>query len=277
MLVLKIGGSLGKETDRILDDLVAHRSRTAEACVLVHGGSQEIDALGARLGLPQRSIRSPQGSESRHTDKETLAVVLMALAGSLNPALVDALIRKGETAIGLSGIDGRLVVAARKQAIRALVDGRICLIRDSHTGRIQSINHDLLQRLIAAGYLPVLSPPAIDLEHGPVNVDADRMAAAVAAALAAPCLVLLTNTAGLLADPADPCSLIPLVKGSELEHVRPCAKGRMKLKVLAVEEALQRGVARVIIADGRVGQPLTAALRGGGTHFTNDQCAMAGA
>lgn len=271
MLVVKIGGSLGFDTDRIVADLVAHRALAGEAMVVVHGGSHRVDALGDRLGLIQRSVTSPNGSASRYTDRATLDVLVMAIAGSLNTDLVGRMVRAGLPAVGLSGVDGAIVTAERKKAIRSVSEGRIRILRDSFTGTIRRVDPRILGLLLAEGCVPVVSPPALDLEDGPVNVDADRMAAAMAGALGASCLILLTDRPGLLRNSRDETSLIGHVSSEERDRVGVYAEGRMKLKLLAVEEAIGQGVGRVIIASGQAARPLTMALEGGGTHFQGDR------
>ena len=271
MYIVKIGGSLGHEFEEVVQDISEYLNASRRRCIMVHGGSKYIDILGDQLQIPQKSITSPGGITSRHTTAETMNVITMALAGVANPGLVDTLIRHGIDAIGLSGMDAKIVLAERKKAIRALVKGRISLIRDSYTATIRSVNADLLEKIVDLGLLPVLSPPAIDLEAGPVNVDADRMAAAIAVATHADCLVLLTDIPGLLHDKNNPSSLFRMIDETSIDQAREAAKGRMKLKILAAEEALLGGVKKVIISDGRIRRPVQSALEGAGTHFVFTQ------
>jgi acetylglutamate/LysW-gamma-L-alpha-aminoadipate kinase len=144
------------------------------------------------------------------------------------------------------------------------------VVRDDLTGRVVSVNADLLRLLLGAGYVPVLSPPVIDPDVGPLNIDGDRLASAVAVAMAATHLVILSNVPGLLRDPADPASLVPrLSLQSFAEHVE-LAEGRMRVKLVAAQEALTRGVRRVVLGDGRLASPIEAALAGQGTTLEND-------
>lgn len=264
MLVIKCGGAAGLDTAAICADIAA-RAGSGEQMVLVHGGSKEANDLGERLSHPARFLTSPSGVQSRYTDAATLDVLTMAMAGRINPALVSRLIGLGVRAVGLSGVDGALVQARRKPANRAVVDGRVRVIHDDLTGKIAGVNAGLLRLLLDGGYVPVVSPPALDPVAGPLNVDADRMAAAIAAALQAECLVILSNVPGLLRDPADPSSLVTTVPPRGMPGCLGLAHGRMKLKLIAAREALCGGVGRVILGDGRLEAPIQKALAGRGT------------
>jgi acetylglutamate/LysW-gamma-L-alpha-aminoadipate kinase len=171
----------------------------------------------------------------------------------------------GINAFGLSGIDGRLIVAARKDAIQSVENGKRKIIRDDYTGKIEQVNLALLEMLLNAGYLPVIAPVAVSQKGEALNVDADRAAAMVASALKAEILVLLTAVPGLMENFPDESTLIQNLPQAKLPAALEMAQGRMKKKVLGAEEALQGGVGKVIIADGRVGKPVSAALAGHGT------------
>jgi acetylglutamate/LysW-gamma-L-alpha-aminoadipate kinase len=203
--------------------------------VLVHGGSHETDQLAAALGHPTRTIVSPSGHQSRRTDRRTLEIFAMAYCGKVNKAVVESLRRQGVDAMGLSGLDAGLWIGSRKDAIRAVEDGRTVIVRDDLSGRVESVDAPFLNMLLDAGRTPVLTPPAATPDGIAINVDADRAAAATAAALGADELLLLSNVPGLLRDPADRGSVIECVADDELVAVRGFARGRMKNKVLAAE------------------------------------------
>lgn len=264
MLVIKLGGAAGVDYSAACRD-IQQLVQAGERVVVVHGGSDSANSLGEALGKPPRFLTSPTGVKSRYTDAETLEVATMAMTGRVNPVIVSTLLQMGVQAIGLAGYDGHLLQAKRKAVVKANVDGKIMLIRDDLTGKITSVNAALLHLLLDNGYVPVISPPAFDPEVGPVNVDADRTAAAVAAALLAERLVILSNVPGLMQDPNDPDSLIREIAPEQMEQAMEVAKGRMKLKLIASGEALAGGVKKVILADGRVESPVTHALQGQGT------------
>ncbi len=263
-IVVKVGGAAGVDSEAVCADLAA---LTAEGwpLVLVHGTSAAADALAARVGLPTRHITSPSGHVSRYTDPDTLEIFVAAAAGQVNKGLVANLQRLGCNAAGLSGVDGRLLVARRKDAVRAVENGRQRIIRDDYTGQLESANGDLLRMLLAAGYTPVVAPLALGTQGERLNVDGDRAAALLAASLGADALVILSNVPGLLANFPDETSLIHHVPAAHLGTVEGLAQGRMKKKMLAAREALGAGVPTVILADSRRADPIRAALGGEGT------------
>jgi [amino group carrier protein]-L-2-aminoadipate 6-kinase len=261
-LVVKVGGAAGNSLDPVLADLAG---RTGY--VLVHGGSDRIDRLGASMGRPSEYLTSPSGVVSRRSDADHLEVLTLALAGGVQTDLVAALARRGTRAIGLSGVDGGLLLARRKEGARAVVGGRTIRVSDDRSGTIERVDADLLRGILALGCVPVVGPPAITPDGEVVNVDADRVAARVAGAVGADTLVLLTNVPGLLRDRRDPDSLLRSVARAEIPVVLPLAEGRMRKKVLAAREALEAGVARVVIASSSVEGPVRRALAGEGTVF----------
>ncbi len=265
-LVVKIGGTQGVDTAAVCQD-VATLVNQGKRLVLVHGGSAEASALGQALGHPPRFITSPSGFTSRYTDRPTLEIFAMAVKGKVNALLVEQLQALGVNALGISGLDGRLLVATRKEAIHSLENGKRKVIRDDYTGKIEHVNASLLETLGRAGYTPLIAPLAISPQGEALNVDADRAAAMVAGALGVETLILLTGAPGLLSAFPDEHSLIPTLPASRLNEALEMAQGRMKKKVLGAQEALNRGVRRVIIADGRIQQPVSNALAGQGTHI----------
>lgn len=265
MIVIKIGGAEGIDTDAIADDLAILSAR-GEPMVVVHGGSALTNEVSAQLGHPAQFVTSPSGYTSRRTDRRTLEIFEMVYCGQVNKGLVERLQRRGVNAVGLSGLDGRLWEGPRKDAIRIIDErGRQRVLRDDYTGRVERVNDALLRSLLDAGYLPVLTPPAISYEGEAINVDGDRAAAATAITLGAETLVMLSNVPGLLADYPDESSLIEAIPAGRVESFIAVAEDRMKKKVLGAQEALAGGVQRVIFADGRMTQPVQRALAGAGT------------
>ncbi|MFM8320381.1 MAG: [LysW]-aminoadipate kinase [Chloroflexota bacterium] len=264
MMVVKLGGAEGVDFSAICRDVRELLGQGARL-VLVHGGSAQANALGEQLGRPPRFITSPSGYTSRHTDRATLEVFLMAVNGTVNSLLVEQLQGMGVNALGLSGLDGRLIAAERKEAVQSVENGKRKIIRDDYTGKIERVNAGLLHTLLDCGYLPVIAPLAVGHGGEALNVDADRAAAMVAAALGAETLLLLTAAPGLLRSFPDESTLVRQLPAAQLPAAQEMAQGRMKKKVLSAEEALQGGVKRVIIADGRIERPVLAALGGGGT------------
>lgn len=266
-IVIKVGGGEGIDPTNLTAE-IAELTRSGTRVVLVHGGSHETNVLAQALGHPAQTIISPSGHQSRRTDRRTLEIFEMVYCGKVNKGVVESLRREGVDAVGLSGIDAGIWVGSRKQAIRAVENGRTVIIRDDLTGRVESVDAEFLNTLMDLGRVPVLTPPAITPDGTAINVDADRAAAATAAALGADELLLLSNVRGLLADPADPDSLIQTVDHDTLTQAREAAKGRMKNKVLAAEEAMVGGVPRVVIGSASGERPIERARDGAGTTFS---------
>jgi len=267
MVVVKLGGTEGVDFSAVCNDVVALLAQ-GKKLILVHGGSSEATELGKALGRPPKMITSPSGFTSRYTDRSTLEVFLMAVNGKVNSFLTEQLQMLGINAFGLSGLDGRLLQAKRKETVQNVVNGKRFVIRDDYTGKITSVNHHIIEILLGAGFLPVISPVAVSMKGEALNVDGDRAAAMIAASLNAEMLVLLTAVPGLLADFPDESTLIPAVSRKGFQQAFDAAQGRMKKKILGAEEALKGGVKRVIIADGRVQDPISNALSGKGTVFS---------
>jgi [amino group carrier protein]-L-2-aminoadipate 6-kinase len=258
-LVVKIGGGAGVAIVNIVHE-VAHYVAEGQRVVLLHGGSDLTNTLTQRLGHAVCMITSPGGMTSRYTDSETLRIYAMAVAGQINTELVALLQQQGVNALGLAGVDGRLLLARRKAIVRSVTaDGRVQVLRDDYTGQVEQVNSALLLQLLDAGYTPVIAPLALSYEGERLNVDGDRAAAAVAVALHADTLVMMTNVPGLLTDPADLTTLIRTIPADKLDM--EYAQGRMRKKLLGAQAALQGGVPRVCIGS----TSLFAVLNGAGT------------
>lgn len=264
MIVVKIGGSQGVALDYVCSD-VAALVKQGTPVILVHGGSAETNAISEQLGHPPRFVTNIQGFTSRYTDRQTLEIFAMVTNGKINTLLVESLQKLGVNAFGLSGLDGKLMVAKRKDAIRIVENGRQRILRDDFTGKIETVNAAILHSLLSMGLIPVVSPLAISTEGEALNVDADRAAAYVAGAVGAEQLIILTNVPGLLRNFPDESSLIKVLPKAGLEQALSFAEGRMKKKVLGATEALDLGVPKVVFADGRIEHPLLGALAGLGT------------
>lgn len=264
MIVIKIGGSLGTAFQAVCRDIAALVNE-GRPVVVVHGGSVETNEISEKLGCPPRFVSSPQGFTSRYTDRATLEIFAMVVNGRINTLMVEELQKAGVNAFGLTGVDGRLMVAKRKEAIRIVENGRQRMLRDDYTGKIEAVNAALLEILLAASLVPVIAPLAISPVGEALNVDADRAAAMIAAALHAQDLIILTNVPGLMQRYPDESTLISRLPRTGLQQAAAFAEGRMKKKVLGAGEALENGVKKVVFSDGRIDRPVYNALAGMGT------------
>ncbi len=260
-IVVKIGGSQGVAIANIMRE-IAQCVEDSQRLVVIHGGSDLTNSLSERLGHRVRMITSPGGMVSRYTDGETLRIYAMAVAGQINTELVASLQQLGVNALGLAGVDGRLLLARRKSVVRSVIPGgRVQILRDDYTGQIEQVNNALLYQLLDSGYTPVIAPLALSFDGERLNVDGDRVASAVAAAIHAEALVIMTNVPGLLVNPEDQSTLIRSIPAHQLADYTQYAHGRMRKKLLGAQEALQNGVPRVYIGNSS----LLDVLNGSGT------------
>jgi acetylglutamate/LysW-gamma-L-alpha-aminoadipate kinase len=265
--VVKIGGAAAVDPAGALADVAALADDPDEEVVVVHGGSTAVDDLLDRLGIDPEYVETPAGVTGRFTDEATMEAFTMAMS-RVNADLVTGLRAAGADAVGLSGVDGGLLTGPRKSAVRVVEGGKRKIRRGDHSGRIERVDGDLLRTLVAAGRVPVVGPPMLADDGVAVNTDADRAAAAVAAELGAD-LVLLTDVAGVYADPDDPATRIDRVDDPEgFARLESAAEGFMGRKVMAVEEALTGGATGAVVADANADQPVRGALAGDGTRVT---------
>lgn len=261
--VLKLGGGAGIEHELAIRNLAA-RVLDGEQWVLVHGCSAAANDLAQQIGCPVQTITSPGGHTSRYTDSRMIEIY-SAAAASVNQRLTATLVGFGVRAVGLAGPE--VINARRKEAIRAIREGRPVIIRDDFSGTITGAAGHLLRTLLNAGLTPVVAPVAIGEQFERLNVDGDLVAATIARELGADTLIILSNVPGLLRDASDPASLVSQFGLSEIGRYEPLAQGRMKKKILAAQQA---GVPQVILADARIDTPLDAALDGAGTHILRE-------
>jgi acetylglutamate/LysW-gamma-L-alpha-aminoadipate kinase len=265
-VVLKVGGARAVDPAGALAD-VASLVADGEDVVVVHGGSTAVDDTLEELGREPEYVETPSGVVGRFTDEETMDVFKMVMPGQLNTDLTAQLQDQDVDAVGLSGVDGGLLTGPRKSAVRVIEDGKKKIKRGDHSGKIEDVNGDLLETLLADDYTPVVTVPMLAEEGTPVNSDADRAAAAIAGALDAT-LVVLTDVPGILEDPEDDSTLIERVETpGDMETLEDAAEGFMTRKVMAATEALEGGASEIVVADANADEPLLSALDAGGTHI----------
>jgi acetylglutamate/LysW-gamma-L-alpha-aminoadipate kinase len=267
VLVIKVGGAANVDYESVCTDLAALAAE-GRRWLLVHGGSHETNQVATQLGHPPEFVTSASGYTSRKTDRRTLEIFEMVYCGKRNKGLVERLQALGVNALGLSGLDGRLLEGKRKKTLKIMDPdtGRKRVLRDTFTGKVERVNVALIELLLGGGYWPVISPPAISYESEAINVDGDRAAAAIAGALQAEQLVILSDVPGVLREFPDESSLVERLGRAEIPQAQQeWAEGRMKIKLLGAGEAIDAGVRQVILGDSRGEQPIRAALSGRGT------------
>ena len=257
IVVIKYGGNAminEQLKEQVMED-IALLWLIGVKVVLVHGGGPEISELMDRLGKKPEFVNG-----LRVTDKETVDIVQMVLAGKVNKTLVNLLEMKGGKAMGISGMDGRLIEAKIK-------DERL-----GYVGTITKVNIDPVIDLLEKGYIPVISTIGCDKHGNAYNINGDTAAAFIAGALHAERLIMMTDIEGLLKDKDDPSTLIPELTVSDAAKLQAdgTISGGMIPKVECCVEAIRKGVENVVIMDGRVSHSILMELltdEGAGTMF----------
>ena len=226
--------------------------------VLVHGGGPEISETMKKMGKETQFVNG-----LRVTDKETVDIVQMVLAGKINKTLVNLIERTGGKAMGISGIDGRLIEATMKDENLGYV------------GEITKVHIDPVVDLLEKGYIPIISTVGCDKEGNTYNINGDTAAAYIAGALGAERLIMMTDIAGILREKDDPSTLIPEITISQAKKLfdEGIISGGMIPKVDCCIEAIDKGVKKVVIMDGRVPHSILMEIltnEGAGTLVTGD-------
>ncbi len=262
MILLKLGGGDGINLEATIADLA-----TLDApCLIVHGANQLRDRIAAQLGMEKQILTSVSGYSSVYSDADAIDAILMSYAGLRNKRIVELCQRHGINAIGLTGLDGRIIRGERNRGIRVREGGKTLIKRD-FSGKPRAVDGALLSLLLERGYTPVLTIPIVDEKGFAINSENDDIVTRIAATLEIDTVVQLIEAPGLLEDSADEGSLITRLDLNELRAREASTEGRIRRKLLALTRLCEVGRTRVIIADGRVEQPLAAALGGAGTHI----------
>lgn len=239
IVVVKYGGNAMVDETRkqqVMEDIVL-LNLIGVKVVLVHGGGPEINEMLGKIGKKSEFVNG-----LRVTDRETVEVVEMVLAGKVNKSLVQLLEMKGGNAMGISGMDGGMIEAEVK-------DERLGFV-----GEITKVNVQPILDLLEKNYIPVVSTLGYDKKGNLYNINADTAAAKIAGAMQAESLISMTDIAGLMRDPSDPSSLIPLVDLQDAEELQAegVISGGMIPKINCCTDAIKEGVRKVFILDGRV-------------------------
>ena len=239
IVVVKYGGNAminAMLKHQVMEDIVL-LSLIGVKVVLVHGGGPEISETMQKLGKQAEFVDG-----LRVTDQETVDIVQMVLAGKINKTLVNLLQMNGGKAMGISGMDGRLIEAKIR-------DERL-----GYVGDVVHVNIEPVTDLLEKGYIPVISTIGCDRDGNTYNINGDTAAAHIAGALGAERLIMLTDIAGILRDRNDPASLIPSITIDEARQLREdgVISGGMIPKVECCIDAIHRGVKNAIIMDGRI-------------------------
>lgn len=235
--------------------------------IIIHGANALRDQVAAKMGIEKTTITSASGYQSVFSDDSALDAILMTYSGLRNKRLVEMCQRAGINALGLSGIDGRVIQGQRNSGIRVIENGKKMLKRDL-SGKPRSINKDLLGLLMSNGYTPVLTIPICDQDGCAINSENDDIVCELQKSLDAETVIQLIEAPGFLDDADHPDSIVPKLSRDELATREQQVRGRMKRKMHALNKLAMGSIREIIIADGRIDHPIRDALNGGGTWIT---------
>ncbi len=256
-IIVKIGG--GRDINIV--EIARGIAELDAPTIAVLGANAARNALAETLNVPIETLKSVSGYESVYSDSFLIDLIMMTYAGVVRNRFVEACQILGVNAIGLSGMDGRLIQGKRNRGIRIQEKGKT-LIRRDYSGKPDQLNMRLLSWLLEEGFTPVISIPIADAHGVAINAENDNIVTVLHRQLQARRIYQFIEAPGLLADRDDPASLIKSLDSSELEAQEAAASGRMKRKLLALRQLFEQGATEVIIADGRVESPFAAAEAG---------------
>lgn len=261
MRIIKIGGGARINIQGIIHNL----TELSGPFIIVHGANALRDSLAEQLDKRRITLTSLSGYTSVYSDQEALDLIMMSYAGLQNKRIVAMCQQAGINAVGLSGLDGALVRGVRNKGIRVQENGKTLIKRD-FSGKPHEVNTSLLNLLIENGYVPVLCIPIIDEHNIPINSENDDIVGLLACELNAEQVIQFIEAPGLLKDKNNPNSLIEELSSEELSVWEEKAEKRMKRKLHALTKlCMLSSHPEIIIADGRVENPLVQALAGSGT------------
>ena len=260
MYIIKVGGGSNINLEGVASDLAV----LEEPFLVVLGANALRDQLGQRLGQEKVQLTSVSGYSSVFSDADAVDLIMMAYSGLSNQRFVEMWQKAGVNALGLTGLDGRLIQGRRNRGIKVRENGKTIIKRD-FSGKPAEVNVDLLTTLLDKGYRPVLSIPIADEAGFAINSENDDIVAVLQGALNADKIIQLIEAPGFLEDKDDETSVLQALSASELKEREASVEGRMKRKMLALGRLFDAGAAEVIIADGRVAHPVLDALAGKGT------------
>jgi len=260
MIIVKIGGGKEINLKGVVQDLAALQS----PYIIVHGANAVRDEIAAKMGFPTKTVTSVSGYSSVLSDANAIDAIMMGYAGIQNKRLVELCQQHGINAIGLSGIDGRLIQGARNKGIRVRQNEKTLLLRD-YSGKPKAVNTELLRLLLDHGYTPVICIPIIDETNSAINSENDDIVGLLQETLHADTVIQLIEAPGFMDNIHDETSLVKQISKTELADREAQVEGRMKRKLLALRKLMESGAGKVIMSDGRVEHPIQEALNGKGT------------
>ncbi|MDD9954128.1 MAG: [LysW]-aminoadipate kinase [Candidatus Woesearchaeota archaeon] len=256
MIILKVGGG-----STINHAGIAAGVGALDKVIIVHGANAARDKLAEDLGRPKKTVTSVSGYESVLADEQALDAMLMAYPGLIGKRFVEHLQQAGVNAIGLAGIDGKVIQGRRNRGIRVEENGKKIMKHDL-SGKPQAVNKELLRLLLEHDYTPVLTVPILDEQNVAISSENDDIVVKLQEAFQAEKIIHFIEAPGFLDDKDDEASLVSRMTQAELAEREEQTAGRMKRKMLALRKLFAAGAREVVIADGRTENPVQDAHKG---------------
>jgi [amino group carrier protein]-L-2-aminoadipate/L-glutamate 6-kinase len=260
MTIIKIGGGEHINLEAIIKDLI----HLDDEFIIVHGANALRDEIAKKLDYEKNVLISASGYSSVYSDKEALDIMMMSYSGLRNKRIVEMCQQNGINAIGLTGVDGKLIEGQRNKGIRVKENGKLKIVRD-FSGKPKVTNMNLITLLLSNGYVPIITVPIIDENNFAISSENDDIVALFNSSLKADKIIQLIEAPGFLDDVNNPDSVVKNISKTELELRESQVEGRMKRKMKALTKLFESGKTSVYICDGRIENPITNALNGGGT------------
>jgi len=264
--LIKVGGGTAINLEGIAADLALLNLPS----IVVLGANAIRDEVAEKLSVATEVVTSVSGYSSVLTDRSMMDAIMMTYAGLRSQRFVELCQRQGVNALSLSGLDGAVVRGRQNRGIRVRQADKVLIKRDL-SGKPTQVNGSLLQSLLAQGYTIVLTIPVLGEDGVALNSENDDIVAALHATLRARRIIQLIEAPGFLDDPSDPETVIPTLGRVDLIDREQQSSGRIKRKLMALRKLFDGDPVEVILADGRVAQPLQQAMQGHGTYIRVDR------
>jgi acetylglutamate/LysW-gamma-L-alpha-aminoadipate kinase len=255
MIIVKIGG--GKTIN--IEGIIADLSLLQEQFIIVHGANELRNELSDLLHVNTQIITSVSGVSSVYTDDKGIDLLMLAYAGLRNKRIVEICQKYGINAVGLTGLDAKLIQGQRNKGIRVFDNGKVKLKHD-RSGKPATINKKFLFLLLNNGYTPVITVPIIDEYNQAINSENDDIVALLQTVVPADLIIQLIEAPGYLEKANDPNSLLLSLSKEQLQEQLEKVQGRIKRKIMSLIKLFEYGKVKIIIADGRVEHPIKNAL-----------------
>lgn len=260
IMIIKIGGGNGINLEGIVDDLKNIKNKI----IIVHGANSLRDELAELSGYSKKILTSLSGHTSVLSDQRLIDLQMMAYAGVRNKRIVELCQKKGINALGLSGLDGKIIEGKRNRGIKVLENGKKKIIRD-FSGKPKKINTKLLNSFLNEGIIPILTVPILDESGFAINSENDDIVSLLQRSFGADTVIHLIEAEGFLKNIKDQTVAIKKMDKEDLGLWEQNVEGRMKRKLFSLKKMFENGVLQIFISDGRVNKPISQALSGAGT------------